>query len=147
MNAFRRWIQEELLGEQRPMGRNSIPTKFVPAVGKGIGEAWDLSVHENGLSRIRNGALAGRSLAEVVAAEPEAFGGPIELLAKRLDCREDLSVQVHPTTGDPKTEAWVVLQAREGAGVYHGDIHCGWLSAMPPLTTKVTVKVPKLTFR
>ena len=30
VNAFRRWIHEELMGEQRPMGRNSIPTRYVP---------------------------------------------------------------------------------------------------------------------
>jgi hypothetical protein len=28
VNAFRRWIQEELLGEERPMRPNSIPTKY-----------------------------------------------------------------------------------------------------------------------
>jgi phenylpropionate dioxygenase-like ring-hydroxylating dioxygenase large terminal subunit len=32
VNAFRRWIHEELMGEKRPMGKNSIPTKFVPLV-------------------------------------------------------------------------------------------------------------------
>ncbi len=30
VNAFRRWIHEQLMGEERPMGANSIPTKFVP---------------------------------------------------------------------------------------------------------------------
>lgn len=30
VNMFRRWIQEELLGEERPMRENSIPTTFVP---------------------------------------------------------------------------------------------------------------------
>ena len=89
-------------------------------LGEGIGEAWDLSVHPHGPSTIANGPLAGRSLADVNAAHPDDFGGPIELLAKRLDCAQDLSVQVHPKEGDPKTEAWIVLQAEEGAGVYHG---------------------------
>jgi len=28
VNAFRRWIQEELMGEERPMGKNSIPTRY-----------------------------------------------------------------------------------------------------------------------
>lgn len=89
-------------------------------LGAGIGEAWDLSVHPHGPSRIANGALRGRTLAEVTGAHPDAFGGPIRLLAKRLDCSETLSVQVHPIHGDPKTEAWVVLDAAQGAGVYHG---------------------------
>lgn len=30
VNMFRRWIHEELMGEQRPMGKNSIPTRFIP---------------------------------------------------------------------------------------------------------------------
>jgi phenylpropionate dioxygenase-like ring-hydroxylating dioxygenase large terminal subunit len=31
VNAFRRWIHTELLGQERPMGPNCIPTGFVPA--------------------------------------------------------------------------------------------------------------------
>jgi mannose-6-phosphate isomerase len=89
-------------------------------LGAGIGEAWDLSVHAHGPCRIANGALQGCTLAEASAAHADAFGGPIRLLAKRLDCAETLSVQVHPIEGDPKTEAWVVLEAAAGAGVYHG---------------------------
>ena len=84
-------------------------------LGEKIGEAWDLSVHENGPSRIANGPLRGKRLSDV---DPAVFGGPIELLAKRLDCSAKLSVQVHPR--GEKTEAWVVLDADEGAGVYHG---------------------------
>ena len=90
------------------------------SLGRGVGEAWDLSVHPNGPSLVRNGALKGRTLAEVALGCPADFGGPIKLLAKRLDCAEELSVQVHPVQGDPKTEAWVALRARPGAGVYHG---------------------------
>jgi mannose-6-phosphate isomerase len=89
-------------------------------LGKGIGEAWDLSVHGNGPSTIRNGPLAGTKLADAVAHDPRAFGGPIDLLAKRLDCAADLSVQVHPKGPASKTEAWIVLDAEPGAGVYHG---------------------------
>jgi mannose-6-phosphate isomerase len=91
------------------------------ALGDGIGEAWDLSVHPNGPSVVAAGLHEGRTLAEVVDASPDSFGGPIELLAKRLDCAQNLSVQVHPETGDPKTEAWAVLAAtKPGAGVFHG---------------------------
>lgn len=88
--------------------------------GDGIGEMWDLSVHPEGPTLIDGGPLAGRTLAEVVEADPEAFGGGIDLLAKRLDCAERLSVQVHPRERDAKTECWVVLEAQPGAGVYHG---------------------------
>jgi len=89
-------------------------------LGAGIGEAWDCSVHPHGPSTVVAGPHAGRTLAELASAEPAAFGGPVSLLAKRLDCAQVLSVQVHPREGDPKTEAWVVLEAEPGAGVYHG---------------------------
>ncbi|MHC4933168.1 MAG: type I phosphomannose isomerase catalytic subunit [Planctomycetota bacterium] len=89
-------------------------------LGAGIGEAWDLSVHPHGPCRIQNGPLRGKTLAEVSGASPEDFGGPIRLLAKRLDCEADLSFQVHPVKEDPKTESWVVLDAAPGAGVWHG---------------------------
>jgi mannose-6-phosphate isomerase len=89
-------------------------------LGAGIGEAWDLSVHPHGESTVRSGPHAGRTLADVVDEHPDAFGGSIDLLAKRLDCAQNLSVQVHPPSGDPKTEAWVVLAAEPGAGVYLG---------------------------
>ena len=88
-------------------------------MGEGIGEAWDLSVHPNGPSVIANGPLAGTALADLPADD---FGGPIDLLAKGLDCAQDLSVQVHPKEGDPKTESWVVLHAEPGAGVYLGFV-------------------------
>jgi mannose-6-phosphate isomerase len=90
------------------------------SLGRGVGEAWDLSVHPHGPSLVRNGALKGRTLAEIASVCATDFGGPIRLLAKRLDCAQELSVQVHPMEGDPKTEAWVALRAKPGAGVYHG---------------------------
>lgn len=90
------------------------------AFGSGIGEAWDLSVHPSGPSTVLGGPHDGATLAEVVDVDPEAFGGPIDLLAKRLDCAENLSVQVHPTDVDPKTESWVILAAEPGAGVFRG---------------------------
>jgi mannose-6-phosphate isomerase len=97
---------------ERPWGG----TRF----GPGIGEAWDLSVHPNGPSTVASGPHAGRTLAEVVGRRPGDFGGALDLLAKRLDCAANLSVQVHPRAHDAKTEAWVVLAAEPGAGVYLG---------------------------
>jgi mannose-6-phosphate isomerase len=89
-------------------------------LGPGIGEAWDLSTHPSGTATVASGAHRGRPLDELVAEALDDFGGPLELLAKRLDCAQPLSVQVHPQDHDPKTEAWVVLRADPGAGVWHG---------------------------
>jgi mannose-6-phosphate isomerase len=58
-------------------------------------------------------------------AAPDAPRYPV--LAKILDCRETLSVQVHPPAsiapklkGEPKTEMWYLLDADEGASLYAG---------------------------
>jgi len=95
-------------------------------LGAGIGEAWDLSTHPAGPSVVASGPHRGRTLAELVAEAPDDVGGPVQLLAKRLDCAGPLSVQVHPAegpdtgAGHAKTEAWVVLGAAPGAGVWLG---------------------------
>ncbi len=96
-------------------------------------ESWEISAHRDGPVIVRNGPLAGRSLPELVEAYGLALlgmrapGRAFPLLIKVLDAREVLSVQVHPNNanaaacgGEPKTEAWVVLQADEGAAVYAG---------------------------
>jgi mannose-6-phosphate isomerase len=96
-------------------------------------ESWEISGHRDGPGLVRNGALSGHSLSELVDAYGAALvgtrapGGSFPLLIKILDARDVLSVQVHPNDataaahgGEPKTEAWVVLQADEGAAVYAG---------------------------
>lgn len=96
-------------------------------------ESWEISGHYDGPGIVRNGALAGRSLPELVDAYGPALigtrapGEQFPLLIKILDARDVLSVQVHPNNataaaqgGEPKTEAWVVLQADPGAAVYAG---------------------------
>lgn len=77
----------------------------------------------------------GRLLRDAVAADPQAWLGPAhvaafgvstELLVKLLDPDQRLPVHVHPpkafarthlALSHGKTEAWVVLEAPEGAGV------------------------------
>lgn len=95
------------------------------------GESWEVSDLPEGQSRVLNGPLAGRKLAEVVASWGEAMtgeGAPEEaafpLLVKILDASADLSVQVHPgesdiarlnLDADSKDECWIILasEARE----------------------------------
>ncbi len=95
---------------------------------KPIGEIWLTA--ENCVAE--SGATAGKTLAELTTASPEAFGdrqhAGFPLLIKLLFPREKLSVQVHPNDleaqalGMPrgKTECWYVLQAEPGAEVAVG---------------------------
>ena len=95
---------------------------------KPIGEIW-LTAES---CVVESGATAGKTLAELTAASPEAFGdrqhAGFPLLIKLLFPREKLSVQVHPNDmeaqalGMPrgKTECWYVLQAEPGAEVAVG---------------------------
>ncbi|MDQ3044061.1 MAG: class I mannose-6-phosphate isomerase, partial [Chloroflexota bacterium] len=89
-----------------------------------------------GEATVRNGPAAGRTLAEIVAADPfraigtrglDAVGGRaiFPLLIKLIDATANLSIQVHPgfraAAGDPsKTEAWHILAADPGAVLYAG---------------------------
>lgn len=98
------------------------------------GEAWVISAHENGLSKIINGPLADQTLLEAWNEYPALFGkrqvkGDFPLLVKILDATEDLSVQVHPNDDDAKkmenenygkTECWYVLDCKEDSEIVYG---------------------------
>jgi len=83
------------------------------ASGQAIGESWEFSTLPGRESRAN-----GRPL-------PQVLGGPLAFLAKLIDTRSPLSIQVHPPA-DPasgwggKEEAWIVLDADPGAEVLAG---------------------------
>lgn len=102
--------------------------------GEIIGEA-----HLTGsAARVSGGPFDGQTLGDLVARDPEGIAGrlglaatggkPIfPLLIKLIDANDVLSVQVHPGDDEPKalgsvgkTEAWHVLSANVGAGLYLG---------------------------
>ncbi|OYP29422.1 type I phosphomannose isomerase catalytic subunit [Rhodopirellula sp. MGV] len=103
-------------------------------------ESWELVDHGKDQSIVENGKLTGKSLAELIEADPAWLLGPssleksngephFPLLLKYLDCNRVLSVQVHPddaygaTMPVPdlgKTEAWYVVDAEPGALIYAG---------------------------
>lgn len=101
-----------------------------------IGEAWLLSDRDEYPSRIADGPLAGRTIADLIRDSPRQLLGAaaahlrrFPLLLKFLDVCDRLSVQVHPTDdqtallpqGEPgKTEAWVVLRSGAAARIYAG---------------------------
>lgn len=97
-------------------------------------ESWELSAHEAGPSVVSNGALAGRTLAELANRYGAALTGTrapdpyrFPLLFKLIDAHERLSVQVHPNgeniahRGDePKSEMWLVLDCTPDAAIFVG---------------------------
>ena len=99
-----------------------------------IGEAWVISAHKNGPSKLINGPLAGESLLKVWEEHPSLFGkktaeGDFPLLVKFLDANDNLSVQVHPddayakqVEGEQygKTECWYVLDCEEDSEIIYG---------------------------
>ena len=101
-----------------------------------VGEAWLLSDRDEHPSRVAEGPLKGRTIAELIAKSPDGMLGKLAarfsrfpLLLKFLDVQKMLSVQVHPSddkadlipTGESgKTEAWVVLEAEPKSRVYAG---------------------------
>ncbi len=99
-----------------------------------IGESWELVDRSEAQSMVANGPWAGKSLREVIAAHTATIMGPawpkdrpFPILVKWLDCRERLSLQVHPPAsiavrlgGEPKTENWYIARAEPGAAVLAG---------------------------
>jgi mannose-6-phosphate isomerase len=98
-----------------------------------IGESWEITDRPEGVSVIANGPLEGQDLrwlmenhrAELLGRGSSADRFP--LLVKILDCRETLSVQVHPPSniaaelgGEPKTEMWYIADATPEAKLYAG---------------------------
>lgn len=142
-------FQERIWGGarlQKVLGK-SVPLELS---GKPVGESWELADLPAGTvqkdsrgaapdgslsSVIANGTWAGKTLAQVMAAEgPGITGnapmvqGRFPLLIKFLDAQADLSVQVHPDAAycakhagaQLKSEAWYVMHAEPGARVYKG---------------------------
>lgn len=99
-----------------------------------IGESWEIVDRPEAQSVVLAGEWAGRTLREIIsghAGEVMGPGWPAErrfpILVKWLDCRERLSLQVHPPGeiasrlgGEPKTENWYFARTDEGAAVFAG---------------------------
>ncbi len=115
-------------------GGNRLRNEFhYPSAGEHTGECWGISAHPNGDGIIKNGTFAGMHLSEVWKTHPHLFGsdgtGEFPLIAKIIDAREDLSIQVHPDDSyakkhengaSGKTECWYILDCETPASLIIG---------------------------
>lgn len=128
-------IRLEPLHVERVWGGRRLAELFGRELPDGpIGESWEI----HGQLKVASGPLNGSTLDHLVEEFGEELLGSrgashktFPLLTKWLDCRDWLSVQVHPDdalavelTGDPnlrgKTEAWYVVHADRESRLIHG---------------------------
>ena len=109
------------------MGR-SLPSK------RPIGESWEIVDRTEAQSVVVGSSFDGKTLREVLFSHSAEIMGPawdphrpFPILVKWLDCRERLSLQVHPPAaiapalkGEPKTENWFIADAAPGSHLIVG---------------------------
>ncbi len=101
------------------------------------GESWEISTVKGDVSVVSNGALAGKSLQDLIDDNAESFlgksvverfGKEFPILIKFIDAKQDLSIQLHPNdalakerhNSFGKTEMWYIMDADEGADLIVG---------------------------
>ena len=99
-----------------------------------IGESWEVVDRSEAQSVCRGGTLDGVSVREALQQHRADIMGPswpadrpFPILVKWLDCRERLSLQVHPPAeiagalgGEPKTENWFIAETAGDANLIVG---------------------------
>ena len=103
-----------------------------------VGEAWDVVDRAEAQSRVRNGALAGYTLNELMRDYKGQLmgskwrgGNRFPLIIKMIDTGRRVSLQVHPDSAfcerhpemsncEPKTEMWYVISHTPGARIMAG---------------------------
>jgi mannose-6-phosphate isomerase len=99
-----------------------------------IGESWELVDRPEAQSVVSGGAWGSLTLRALLERHGAEVMGPaypkdkpFPVLVKWLDCRERLSLQVHPPAaiaaglgGEPKTENWYIAETSPGANLIVG---------------------------
>jgi mannose-6-phosphate isomerase len=120
---------------ERMWGGRGLNTEFgkkLPANVR-IGESWEIVDRPEAQSLVRDGPMRGRTLHQLWMEDREEIFGDapdtarFPLIAKLIDAREKLSLQVHPSSGvakalggETKDELWYVLDAVPDAQIYAG---------------------------
>jgi mannose-6-phosphate isomerase len=129
-------LQFDSIFQERVWGGRALADLFGRTLppGRVIGESWEIVDRPEAQSRVKNGPLAGASLRGLIEAHGADIMGPrwpvgrqFPILVKWLDCRERLSLQVHPPAarapalgGEPKTENWFIAGAAPDAALIVG---------------------------
>ncbi|MEM1060240.1 MAG: type I phosphomannose isomerase catalytic subunit, partial [Verrucomicrobiota bacterium] len=131
------FLRFEPIYHEKIWGGDTLATEYgreLPA-GKKIGESWELVDREDDCSRLVEPHLDCADLHALWQhPDREAIFGRraphlprFPILLKLLDCRDKLSVQVHPPPekaaelgGEPKTELWYFLGTEDDASIYVG---------------------------
>ncbi len=112
------------------LGRSDVPG----GADDPVGESWEVVDRADDQSVVARGPYAGLTLRRLIEEHPAAVMGagypihrPFPILVKWLDCRDRLSLQVHPPAniagelgGEPKTENWFIAESEPGAGLLVG---------------------------
>ena len=102
-------------------GGNHLKTLYQkPLPSEKIGESWEVSTRPEGASTVC-GIPFDRFFEEhKEEIMGEGFTGEFPLLVKLIDANDKLSVQVHPSDENSKTEMWHILSAKPGATLIQG---------------------------
>ncbi len=117
-------------------GGQTLKTEFNRDIDctKKIGESWEISDRSDAQSVAIGGKFDGLTLRQIMENNCDYLMGkdwkssnPFPILVKWLDCRDTLSVQVHPpksklkkTGGDSKDEFWYFAKCDSNAFLYAG---------------------------
>jgi mannose-6-phosphate isomerase len=134
LNLTQPLVFEPIFMERVWGGRHleSLYRKRLPSAAL-IGESWEIVDRPEAQSVVHEGQLRGSTLHELWCKHrPEIFGKVADaprfpILAKLLDARQNLSLQVHPPReiasklgGESKTELWYIAHAEPKARLYAG---------------------------
>lgn len=127
----------EPLYKTRPWGGSFIERQFNRKIipeSSHVGESWEIVDRPEDQSIISEGDYKGHTLRKIILENCHDIMGPnwnqnarFPILVKWLDCKERLSLQVHPPKkiakllgGQPKTENWYIANTTENSGLFIG---------------------------
>lgn len=129
-------LRFEPLYQERVWGGRVLEATFARTLppDRPIGESWEIVDRPEAQSIVKTGSHKGATLRQLIEERTADIMGPswpaerpFPILVKWLDCRERLSLQVHPPAaiaaelkGEPKTENWYIAHSTVDAHLLVG---------------------------